>query len=120
MIALIKDNFFVADEATKIEFGIYDEPFEKWALFDENGAVMYYVIDDGYAVVDYNEADKPEDYVPGKYMYIDGEFVPNPDWIEPEPSIEEKVSLNTSDIEELMLSQADILMELSMLEMGIL
>ena len=87
-----EDNILIL-EASRIEFGTWDEPdVQKWALFDENGNVQMYAIDSNFTVVDFNPADKPDDYVEGKYFYINGKFVLNPDWVEPPMPLEEQVA----------------------------
>lgn len=89
MKALIKGNDIIAF-APNIEFGVYDEDFEKWKLSDEEGNLMFYAIDYGYTVAD--NVDIPSDYVYGKYLYEDGEFVLNEDWQPPLPSTEERLA----------------------------
>ena len=78
--------------APKIEFGVYDEPIEKWGMFDENGNIMYYAIDHGFARVE--NVELPADFEDGKYFYENGEFVLNVDWqpYVPLPSAEERIA----------------------------
>lgn len=62
---------------------------------DENNLVTAYSTGDGY-VEGYIEVEKdiPEDFAPNKYMYVDGEYVLNPDYVEPtnEPTSDEPTS----------------------------
>lgn len=121
MKALWKDNFIIF-EANKIEFGIWDEPdVEKWALFDANDNIMYYALNDNYEVIDFDESKKPEDYIPGKYFYIDGEFVENPDWQPPLPSIDEQVQMLGEGVAELGddVSQVAANVDFLAMELGI-
>ena len=100
------DNFLLA-EAFDIRFGKLDpydidsetgEPIEKWGMYDEEGNPILYAIDNNYSVVEFDPADKPEDYEEYKYFFIDGEFVLNPDWTPAPPSPEEQLSQLQEDI----------------------
>ena len=99
MKALRRQDGVLDFMAPRIEKGIYDEDFEKYAVYYEDDIVAYYVLDMGYELIDFDESLIPEDYVSGKYFYIDGEFVPNPDWQEPPLPTEEQVKVNTENIE---------------------
>lgn len=122
MKALKTEDNILLFEAPRIEFGIYDEPdVQKWAMFNENDEVMLYAIDNNFELIEFDETKKPEDYVEGKYFYIDGEFVLNPDWREPLPPIEEQVKMlaedlatvaqNTEDIEEALCELSELIAE---------
>ena len=122
MKALKSEDNILLFEAPRIEFGIYDEPdVQKWAMFNENDEVMLYAIDNNFELVEFDETKKPEDYVEGKYFYIDGEFVLNPDWREPLPPIEDQVKMlaedlatvaqNTEDIEEALCELSELIAE---------
>ena len=74
--------------AENISFGIYDELIEKWRIADAEDKVMYYVLDNGFELIE--GVDIPEDYEPGKYFY-DGEFVLNKEW-KPYVSPEERIA----------------------------
>lgn len=62
---------------------------------NKDNVVTAYSTGDGY-VEGYIEVDKniPEDFAPNKYMYVDGEYVLNPDYVEPtdEPTSDEPTS----------------------------
>lgn len=87
---LLVDGKVIIAYASKIEFGVYDEDFEKWALYDSEGNVICYVIDKEYSVIE--NVELPADFTDGKYFYENGEFVLNEDW-KPYVSIEEKVAM---------------------------
>ena len=89
MKALVKGNVVTAF-APNIEFGTYNEDFEKWKLSDEEGELMFYVLDNEYTLVEGVEI--PEDYVDGKYFFENGELVLNEDWQPPLPSAEERIA----------------------------
>ena len=113
MKALKRQDNILLLEADRIEFGIWDEPdIEKWAMFDDKGKIMLYAIDDNYSVVEFDPADKPEDYFEGKYFFIDGQFVLNPDWQEPPLPIEEQVAYIAGDQAQLQADLDFIAMEL--------
>ena len=89
MDILVKGKMIYAVAPT-IEFGVYDEPFEKWKVSDESIGMLYYVLDDGLELVE--DVVLPNDYVSGKYFYENGEFVLNEDWkpyVSPEEKLEE-------------------------------
>ena len=52
--------------------------FIRWS--DEEH-VQAYTQDDEYDVVEFDETIKPQDYEPGKYLFVDGQFVPNGDFV---------------------------------------
>ena len=89
---LLLDGKNIYAYAPKIAFGVYDEPIEKWGLFDENGDVMYYVIDHDFTFVE--NVELPSDYEDGKYFYENGQFVLNEEWhpYVPLPSNEERIA----------------------------
>ena len=107
MKALKTQDNFLLFEAYDIRFGKLDEhdidsqtgePIEKWGMYNEDGNVLLYAIDNNFEVVEFDPADKPEDYVPYKYYFIDGQFVLNEDYVEPPLPTEEQVRINTEDI----------------------
>lgn len=97
MKGLIKDANIILF-AENIEWGVWDEPIEKWALFDSDDNVFLYAIDDNYELVDFGD-NVPDDYEAGKYLYVDGEFALNPDYSEPPIPIEDQVSNLSDDIQ---------------------
>lgn len=111
MKGLLNTQEFIDFEASKIEVGIFDEPdILKFALFNSDDKLMHYVFkgdDDYYSIIDFDESTKPADYEPYKYKYINGEFVLNPDWVEPPMPIEEQVSNLAESVEELEIISAE-------------
>lgn len=97
MKGLIDAMGFIEYKAPRIEVGFVDinEPdVEKWALYDEDNNIMFFVLkNDYYSIIDFDETLKPADYEPCKYKYINGEFVLNPDWVSPPIPIKEQVEL---------------------------
>lgn len=61
---------------------------------NENNIVTAYSTGDGYIEGCMEIEHIPEDFAPNKYMYIDGEYVLNPDYVEPsdEPTSDEPTS----------------------------
>lgn len=115
MKALKTTDNFLLFEANDIRFGKIDEyepEVEKWGMYDADGNVMLYAIDNDFTVVEFDPADKPEDYAEGKYFFIDGEFVPNPDWVEPPLPIEEQVAIVAGENAQLQADLDFIAMEL--------
>ena len=105
MQILVKDARVIAI-AHGITFGVFDEPFEKWKLENENGELMYYVIDQDFELV--KDVVIPEDYEDGKYFYENGEFVLNEDW-RPYMSMEDRLS----QLEEENQFLVDCILEMS-------
>ena len=99
LLLIYEKNIYTV--APKIEFGVYDEPIEKWAMFDENGKVMWYAIDHNFTLVE--DVELPSDYEDGKYFYENGEFVLNEDWkpFVPEQSMEERIAELEKQLENL-------------------
>lgn len=79
----------IVAEAENISFGIYDEPIEKWRIADAEDKVMYYILDNGFELVE--DVTIPEDYESGKYFYENGEFILNEEW-KPYVSPEDRIS----------------------------
>lgn len=109
----MQNNQFVVI-ANRFEFGVFDEPIEKWAAYDENDNVIIYVMPFDEMTVVEIKADIPEDYDSSKYLYIDDEFVLNPEWVEPPMPVEivvkglsEEVDLHSECLDEV----AEIIVE---------
>ena len=90
--------------AHRFSYGIFDEPHvEKWAMYDEENNIQnVFYLGRNLVSSDINEENIPEDWGSGKYLFVNGEIVPNPNWHEPEPPIEDKVAALQEEIEELM------------------
>ncbi len=104
----------------EITFGVFDEPFEKWRI--KNNEFIEFFIDNDYQMIEGVEI--PEDYVQGKYLY-NGEFVLNTEW-KPYYPIEERVNMLEDENKRLSLEneesvehEAELLYELSLLKLGI-
>lgn len=112
---LIRGNKVVG-VAPKITFGVYDEPFKKWRLADENDNLMYYMIDSDFELVE--SVTLPEDYSGGKYFFENGEFVLNKDW-KPYRSPEQRIE----ELEEMVAihedNDAELLYQICLLQLGI-
>ena len=103
-----KENILIF-EAYEIKFGKLDEYVP--------GNIQLYAIDNEFEVVEFDPATKPEDYVEGKYFYIDGEFVLNPDWVPPLPPIEDQVKGLAEDIATVDENSAQIAANLDYIAM---
>lgn len=105
MKILVTSSGSIITTAFNFEFGpweendtINDKVVHKWKSEDENGNLLGYVIDEKLDSI-YGAEDPvcqifeiesfPEDYVSGKYLYIDGAFTVNPDYKTPPMSREE-------------------------------
>lgn len=115
MNILVSGNLIVS-VAERITFGIYDEDFEKWRLADENDNLMYYILDNGFELVE--NVTLPEDYEPGKYFYEDGEFIVNDDW-QPYISPEERIAELETMVAIHEENDAELLFQISLLQLGI-
>ena len=103
-ILYVKSNGIIASVADDFVFGESDEVgVDKWHEVRNGEQVphLYYLGDFASAAI--SEGELPEDFYTygDKYLYVDRRIVPNPDWHEPEPTTEEKVSDLQTEIEEL-------------------
>lgn len=126
MFILVDKNNIVLYKGSTIEFGIYDEPFEKWYI--ELDDFRMYAIDDGFKR--YDVVEFPSDFCSDKYCYTEKDgFYLNPDYVEPY-DIETEVKLLTAENEELKTtisslensaveSEIETDFRLSMLELGL-
>ena len=101
MNMLVKGNQ-IYEIAEKIMFGTYDGE-EKWRIADTEDNTQFYVIDDGFTLIENIEV--PSDYVDGKYFFENGEFVLNAEW-KPYVSPEERIA----QLEETVALQEEMLM----------
>lgn len=88
MRLLVKGKQIIA-VAENISFGVFDEPREKWSICDAEGNTLYYILDDGFQLVE--GVTLPDDYESGAYFYENGEFVLNEEW-EPYVSTEDRIA----------------------------
>lgn len=103
-ILYVTSNGIIVNVADDFVFGESDEVgVDKWHEVRNGQQVphLYYLGDFDSASVDENTL--PEDFLTstGKYLYLNGEIVANPNWHEPEPSVEETVSALQEEIEGL-------------------
>ena len=101
MKLLIKGNEIYAI-AENISYGRYENE-DKWRLADAEDNILYYMIDDGFTLVE--DVTIPSDYEDGKYFFENGEFVLNADW-HPYVSPEERIA----QLEETVALQEEMLM----------
>lgn len=108
MQMLVKGND-IMDIAARISYGIYDEDFNKWRLADENDNLIYYYIDDNFTLVENVEI--PDDYVPGKYLYVDGSLILNDDYVEYKTTEERLAELEEQNamLTECLLEMSEII-----------
>jgi len=98
-----------------------DEPnIKKWKIDD-----YLYALDNNYLVAVVNEV--PDDWNTGKYLFVDGEFVVNPYWVEPPKSDAERIAELEEEVivlqdENIASSEmeAELLYELSLMQLGML
>lgn len=89
MNALVTQEYVIKYEADHI---LMENDPNRWVGFTSNDDVLFTTEDDNYTLVEYDEADKPADFVPEKYKYIDGEFVVNPDYGKGDQSVNTKLA----------------------------
>ena len=123
MKALKDSNNVLLFEAFDIRFGKLDEyepDVDKWGMYDAEGNIQLYAIGD-FSVVEFDPADKPEDYEPGKYFFVNGEFVLNPDWTEPLPPIEDQVRMLAGDVANMDGNMLQLIADIDFMamEMGV-
>ena len=62
-----------------ITYGIFDEDFPKWKVLLNNVITYHIDMEKEYKVID-NIDNMPKDYRRGKYFFVDGKFILNPNW----------------------------------------
>lgn len=108
MKILVAGKGIVAMIAHEFTFGAWEEAdkiggvtVHKWKAEDENGNTTMYLIDENRNAIDgteepgfkvYSVDEIPEGAEYGKYLYINGAFVENPNWEEPKPTAEERIA----------------------------
>lgn len=126
-----------------ITFGVWEEldmingiSVCKWKFEDEDENTTMYALDgsldaainDGEPVFHVVEVESiPDDCFTDKYLYVDGEFIDNPDYVEPPKTLEElqeeneqlKKQIETHKIEQA-LTELDIDERLINIELGLL
>ena len=124
MNILVNSDGLVVYSAQKFSFGAWEEAdkingivVHKWKAEDVKGNVICYVIDENRNAIDGSsnptytvfEVDTlPSDFVVGKYLYHAGVFLVNPDWTEPEPTVEERIASLESAITDLAMMMVGV------------
>lgn len=118
---LLIDGTRIVTYAPHIEFGVYDESFEKWGLFDSEDIntrnVILYVIDHNYTLVE--NVELPEDYVDGKYYFENGQFILDENWQPPLPPDAERITQLESQVAIHEENDAELLYQICLLQLGI-
>lgn len=114
-----QDNYllFMAHDIRYGKLDEYEPDVDKWGMYDENDHIMVYAIDNNYEVVEFDASIIPEDYVEGKYFFINGEFVLNEDWQPAPPPIEEQVQLLGEGVVELTDNVSQVVADIDFLSM---
>lgn len=118
---LLIDGTRIVTYAPHIEFGVYDESFEKWCLFDSEDVntrnVILYVIDHNYTLVE--NVELPADFTDGKYFYDNGGFVLNENWQPPLPPEEVRITQLEAQAAIHEENDAELLYQICLLQLGI-
>ncbi len=102
MKGLKTQNNRVLHVAEKI---VWNEAESVWELYYNDTLMSGKTIDDNYSVVEFDEAELPEVFVPYKYIFEDGHFVADPDFDSTPPmkfqlnQIEQSVQSAKNDIQ---------------------
>ena len=94
---LESNNLIVLIAGGDIIWGNFENE-DKWALYDENNQLFLYALDNNYHVEEYNGVLPDDNQIEGKYMYINGSLVVDPNWVAPPPTIEEQVESFSNDL----------------------
>ncbi len=72
----------------------------KQIMIDDNNVVVGYCTGNGRVADGIDVTEIPPDYAPYKYMYVDGKYYLNPDYVEPtnEPTSDEPTAEELLDI----------------------
>lgn len=108
MKILVNTAGHIIASANDFSFGAWEDQdtvhgmvVRKWKAWDKSGNVIGYYIDENPRAIIGAETPcfsvftvmaLPEDFVTGKYLYLDGEFTLNPDWTTPELSLQDRVT----------------------------
>lgn len=89
----------------KVSEGVFAECSESEAtnIWDQTNDIAYMKDD---VTFETTEVDIPEDFEFGKYLYVDGVFTKNPDWIEPPLPLDQQVqNLAAALAEQILLNE---------------
>lgn len=112
-ILITESSNIVVGAGEEIEKGIFPEADPDIELYKiiEGGKSLYFVAN-GYAVKDVGNVEVPNDYLAKRYCYTkENGFFVDPNWTEPEPTMEQKVS-------DLQDYTADLLYQVCLLQLG--
>ena len=117
MKILVSSEGFVVASASGFAFGAWEERdtlngvvVHKWKAEDADGNTCMYYIDENRGAIDGSATpaytvhyvdEVPEGAGRGKYLYIDGEFVENPEYTEPPKSDSERIADLEAQLEEM-------------------
>lgn len=95
---LVDSTSNVIEVGTKIELGIYDEPFEKWLIENSETGLKCYYIDNNFG--SYEVVNVPTDFLSYKYRHSKEKgFYLNPNYVEPINTEEEVRRLTNENID---------------------
>lgn len=108
MKILVTSSGYIKASAAGFLFGAWEEKdivdgyvVHKWKALDESRNTIGYLKDENPLAVDGNDEPAfrvfeieafPDDYVAGKYLFVDGAFVENPNYVPPEQTPEERIA----------------------------
>ena len=108
MKILLDERGKVLFASSVIEYGVWDEPgVQKWKI-----GTNEYALDNNYTVAEVDEL--PFDFVSGRYFFVDGSFVANPNFAD-KRQIERKLDELAVASNERIAAIEDALCELSTL-----
>lgn len=112
-ILIVESNNIVVGVGEKIEKGIFPEADPNIELYKiTEGEKSLYFVTNGYVVEDVGDVKVPDDYLTKRYCYTkENGFFVDPNWTEPEPTTEQKVS----DLEDYT---ADLLYQVCLMQLG--
>lgn len=135
MKILVASNGLIWATAHNFEFGAWEERdttngviTHKWKGEDADGNTLMYFIDENMSAIDGSEqpiftvhkvTEIPKGAESGKYLYIDGAFVQNPDYVEPPKSDAERIAELENEVDDLTEYQAELLYEVSLIQLGL-
>lgn len=105
-ILLDTNNNVCCFNGTSIEYGVFDEPIEKWKVTNE--ICTFYVVGDCLECIEVESL--PSDYIDGRYLYTEEKgFYKNDNYIEPINTEDEMKRLMQENIE--LKEQLDMVQE---------
>lgn len=114
--AIVMSGFHFAFGAWEEADRVNDVIVHKWALLDEANNTLMYILDENQRAIDGTEPpafiihevnEIPNGTEIGKYLFLNGEFVLNPNWVEPPKSDAERIA----ELEALVAKQKEQLQQ---------